>query len=729
MIMFLNDWKRHPGAIPDTKTKNTSFLKLAEKYRRMGIKNCLFILALHNPALQGVDPFDPNLTLEMKVAIAEEAKANPWYYLREIARVPVQGSPEPSMYLANRANIAMMWCWLCGMDYANIMPRQCGKSVGADILNIWVIQIAGNNTVIQLFTHSNKLRNANIKRMKAIRDLLPDYLNWYQPGIDPDNQERLACAAISTEYLTSVAQKDADAAHNAGRGLTSPIIQVDEGPFCPNIHISLPVALGSTGAARDWAKERGTFYGNIFTTTAGKRDSKEGGYMYSLIHDGMYWREQLLDCPCKEAAEDMVKLNSVNDKILMINGTFSALQIGKSIEWLREKIAQARGSREDAERDYLNIWTSGTDTSPLPTELLEVVREARKEVVYTEVSKESYVMDWYIPEYEIPNRMQEGHYIITVDTANMIGKDANALHIIDVRNMEVVATSNINEGSLPRYADWLFRYLMQYPNTTLVMENKSSAQTMFDLFALKMIAMGINPFRRMFNYIVNDRARYDNVYKEMVQLERDGRLSESFYEKHKKKFGFQTTGATRYALYNEVFQRAARTCSHVISSAVLSDQILGLVMKNNRVDHQAGKNDDSVISWLMGHWFTTQGINLSFYGIEPGIVQSLVSEAGATSSPEELEARRKQNEIMERITYLKSQLENAPTELFVRTTELQIAKLARQLDDKDSDKIMEDLLNRARDTQPENQSLSKAVKKINRERDSVFGNKKVSGWY
>ncbi|QNI21002.1 large terminase subunit [Vibrio phage vB_pir03] len=711
MILYLSDWQKYPRAIVDTQTTNTSFLELAETYRQMGVVNCMFPLALYQPELQGVDPFDPNLSLEMKLRIADETKYNPWYYLREIARVPVSGSPEPTPYLANRANVAMMWCFLNGFDYANIMPRQCGKSVGADVLNNWLLHIAGNNTVIQLFTHSNKLRNANVKRLKEIRDLLPDYLNFFQPGVDPDNQERLACNALGTEYLTSVAQKDKDAAHNAGRGLTSPCIQVDEGPFCPNIEISLPVALGSTGAARDWAEKRGTFMGNLFTTTAGKRDSKEGKYMYDLIHDGMYWNEKLLDCAGKESAKEMVRVNSRNKDILMINGTFSALQIGKSIEWLRNKIANARGPREDAERDYLNKWTFGSAESPLDPHLLEIIQQSERDPQYTEVSKEGYMLHWYIPKDEIPRRMASGRYVMTLDTANMSGLDANSMTIMDLKTMEVIASSDINEGSLYRYHDWLFRLLVAYDRVTLIMENKMSAQGIFDALAIKMIAMGINPFRRMFNYIVNDRTVNEKAWKELEERERQGLITESFYERYKKKFGFMTTGKSRLTLYGEVFQRAAKTTGHLIASTDLSRQIRSLVIRNNRIDHEVGGNDDMVISWLMGHWFATKAINLTYYGIEAGLVQSLVSEQGATVSKEEIAHRKEQEQIMEQINFLKEQLDMAGNEILRRTAEMKIAKLTRKLDDSDADKVMEELMSRSRQEQAEHKSLSKAIKK------------------
>ena len=56
MILFARDWGKYPNARPDFETRNRSFYDLAVQYRDMGIKNYLFILALHDQSLKGVDP-------------------------------------------------------------------------------------------------------------------------------------------------------------------------------------------------------------------------------------------------------------------------------------------------------------------------------------------------------------------------------------------------------------------------------------------------------------------------------------------------------------------------------------------------------------------------------------------------------------------------------------------------------------------------------------------------
>ena len=240
MILHMEDWANYPGAIIDTQTSNESFLRLAAIYKKMGVRNHAFLLSLLQPELQGVDPFDENLDLITKQRIATECRWNPWYCLREIIRLPPQGGPDPIRFKAHRGNIALAWAFFNHIDFALIQPRQTGKSVGADAVATIVEFLMGTNAKMQLVTKDAALRRANISRIKSIRDLLPDYLNPTTAD-DADNTEMLTCKARENEYKTAVGRSAREAADNLGRGLTSEILQCDEVPYIPNIHISLPV--------------------------------------------------------------------------------------------------------------------------------------------------------------------------------------------------------------------------------------------------------------------------------------------------------------------------------------------------------------------------------------------------------------------------------------------------------------------------------------------------------
>src|SRR5690606_13874646 len=124
MILFLDDWKKYPRAIVDDRTSNRTFVELADKYAQMGLKNYFFHLALLQPELQGVDPFDPDLTVEQMAKINLEARYNPWYFYRECFRLPSQGGDVPDPLRANRGNIGAYWCYYNHVDTGLTQPRQ-----------------------------------------------------------------------------------------------------------------------------------------------------------------------------------------------------------------------------------------------------------------------------------------------------------------------------------------------------------------------------------------------------------------------------------------------------------------------------------------------------------------------------------------------------------------------------------------------------------------------------
>jgi len=710
MILHAGDWGYYPNAIADTTTKNASFLHYAKTLTALGVENHAWPLALHNPEIQGIDPFNSKLTVEEVAAISYESKFNYWYFLREVSRVPQTGTTIPSCYLANRANMALNWCFLNNIDFANIMPRQCGKSVGADVLNNWLMHVSGVNLNIQLITRGDDLRVKNIKRLKAIRDLLPPYLNFYRPGKDANNTERLTCMALENEYVTAVAQKDKAAADNLGRGLTSSIIQADEPPYCANIHISLPVALAGAGTARDLAEANGTFYGNIYTTTAGKKDTPEGKYMYDLIHSGMYWTEKLLDAGSREQAWDMIALHS---KRRLVNGTFSHRQIGKDDEWLRKKIIDSTGDKDAAERDYLNQWTSGSESSPLSVALNRAVAQSKKEATYTQRFKQNYLLDWFIGRADMQSRLMNNEIILNIDPSQLVGEDGNGVVIEDLRNMEVIAGTDITTSNIFSFASWVTDMLVMFKKMTLVIENAASGQAILDIVAHQLMQLGINPFRRIFNRVIDNPISMKAAYLDVV--ENSDKCEPELYEKYKKYFGFNTNGATRPLLYGMVLQKAAKSTAHLCNHPALVEQILSLVKKNGRVDHPSGGHDDMVIAWLLGHWFSTYAQNLAWYGIRPGVVQSLVSELGAELSDEEIRDRIFREGLIKRINGLKEKLETCNDIVLTQSYSMQIKLLVAQLDDTDFEaKVMADIRAISEEKGKEKRSLSQILKEENK---------------
>lgn len=108
----------------DFGTKNDSFLLTASELKTLKIKNYYFMLEVKYPqtGVQDIDPYDPNLSAEDMGKVIMECKANPWYYFREVSRVPIRGGGTVPLYL-HRAGCAAIWCFCNSVDFELVQPR------------------------------------------------------------------------------------------------------------------------------------------------------------------------------------------------------------------------------------------------------------------------------------------------------------------------------------------------------------------------------------------------------------------------------------------------------------------------------------------------------------------------------------------------------------------------------------------------------------------------------
>ncbi len=621
MLLYLSDREHYPRAIADTRTKNQSFVAMAYRYKLMGIENYYFMLALHNPDLQGVDPFDPNLTHKQKTDIAYECKTNPWYFIREVARLPPMAGIEPMPFKANRGNIALIWCFLNHITAILIQPRQTGKSGSVDILTVWIIDIAGNHTNMLMITKGSDLQSEAISRIKAMRELLPNYL-YAKHKLDSDNKTGFNNTALSNKYMTGVARANKMAANNLGRGMTVPIIHIDEPPFITHIGVTMPAAKAAGGAVRAFAEKNGSLYGTILTTTAGRRDDRDGGYMYNYVAESMVFNEVLFDCRNRLDAVKMVDRNCTGLGST-VNITMSHRQLGYSDEWLYRTMREVGGTREEMERDFFNIWNSGSMRSPLSAELNDLIQKSKKDPLSTEVTAENYIVKWYVTSDELTYLKKHSRLIMGADTSEASGRDAIAMVIVDAATLQVVGAATIALTNLIEYAKWLASFLIEHPEITLIPERKSTGPMIIDMLLIMLPQAGIDPFKRIFNSIV-DKARLTKKDEEAYQQlstplsQRD----EFFYTSRKTAFGFMTDSNKRILLYGNILQQAAKQSAKLINDETLAKEIMGLTEKNGRIDHSTLGHDDHVIAWLLAHWLLNRGMNLTHYGIEPSLVMS-----------------------------------------------------------------------------------------------------------
>lgn len=693
-ILFLDDWKKYPNAIIDLKTKNQSALDLAAKFKAAGVKNHAFFLALYNPRLQGVDPHDPKLTQEQMFMVAIECRDNPWYFFREVARVPAIAGLSSVYVEINRANICLWWCFFNHVMLFLTQPRQTGKSFCSDLLDTGLMNFWCNNTQINLMTKDDRLRSDNIQRLKDIYDELPRYLNL-KTRDDANNTEEISIKRMGNTYKTLVPPTSPKAAYNKGRGITTPIFKIDEAPFQQYIDISLPAALGSMGAAIDAAKRENAHYGIVFTTTAGKRDEKEGKFIYGMIQESAIWTEVFLDAKDEQELRQWVMRNSrssrskalPNDQenegfsgVYQIYASFTHQHLGKDDNWLMQQLVRTKQKGEDANRDYFNIWTAGTESSPLPVHLTEAISQSKIASDHQSIAAVGgYILRWYIAENEIEDFMRERDVVVAVDTSDASGGDDIGMVFTDAKTGGVLAAGNFNETNLITFSKWLIHMIQAWPKTTWIIERRSSGITIIDYLLLMLPQLGIDPFKRLFNWVMNDPAEHKERHAEAIQPM--SWRNEDTFTRAKRYFGFATSasGATsRTELYSTTLMNAAKRFGTRVHDQPLIQQIVGLVTKNGRVDHAEGEHDDLVIAWLLTQWFLTMAKNLNNYGIDPTkILVPIFEEEKAT--PQAKLQNQMQRLVRQSIENILVQMRSTSDPALLTRYEQQLRALERQL--------------------------------------------------
>ena len=163
----------------DFDTRNTSFLKIAAILDAKGINDCFFFLRLNDKKLRGVDPYDPDLSDEMKFRVFKECSTNRWYFYREVFRVTEAGTSVEAgggtMFKLNRGNLAYLWAMELNISAYLIMPRQTGKTWAAIADAVWTHQFIRGSNILH-FNKNQKDANDNVRRIQDAIRMLPLYL-------------------------------------------------------------------------------------------------------------------------------------------------------------------------------------------------------------------------------------------------------------------------------------------------------------------------------------------------------------------------------------------------------------------------------------------------------------------------------------------------------------------------------------------------------------------------
>ena len=639
----------------------------------MGIKNHKWPLQLHDASLVGVNPRDPNLPHETIQKVIIEVKNNFFYFLREVMIIPGSDDVETVQYRFNRGMGALYWLYFTHCVPYLVMIRQTGKSFGMDTLDIWLSNHRLYYAGLSLVTKNETLRASNMRRIKEIEETLPWYLKVRLPK-DPANTEEYHVSLMKNILKAHLASASPKIAEGLGRGLTDQHTRFDELAYLFNIEISLPAALAAGTAARERARRRGDPYGTIMATTAGKKDDRDGAFAYSEMMRAATWSESMMDCFDEEALHKLVTtLAKARDnngiENLTVIASFIHTQLGYDDVWLRRQIRDSKVSGEDAERDFGNRWTSGSLQSPLGSEIAAVIRDSEVREPHIQIfDNYGYALRWTDAQDVSFSSIKNQQTVIGLDASDAIGRDDIGLVIEDITTGGVVAAGDFNNLSIFDFSKWLAELMVENPKMTLVPEMRSSARAIVDFVIARLVQVGEDPFKRIYNNVVQNKEEKPSDFEAIRYYGRES----SIIMKFKKEFGFTTAGSGQMArsiLYGRNLTSCAAHCGRMTHDSRLINQILGLVIRNGRIDHSSSGHDDLVVGWLLGHWFLTSAKNIDYYGIHSSNVLRFVDSGKEFKTPEDRYKSFINDRIRQELEKLSVLMRNESDEIIFRRLE------------------------------------------------------------
>lgn len=381
-------------------TTNKSFLNMHYYLKDKGIKNNKFMLILLDPDLAGVDPFDKRLNTFMKQKILREVMSNYWYFLREVVRLPDQGSVGGgAKFELHRGNLAFNFCSTLNLNIFYDAPRQVGfKTTSALCRYLWLFNFGTSSSEMAFLNKRMDDSKLNLQRLKDIRSALPSYLqmdtkydNEGKKVKVPNTVETIQHPVNNNKIKTVPSARNKVAAASLLRGRTIPIIWADEYGFIPFNNIIYTNTVPAFKTASLNAKRNGAPYGMLITTTPGMLTTEEGMEAYLLKESATKFNENWYDMSYQQIME-IVDANT-NSNFVYIRYTYQ--QLGRDEQWFRSICIEMRKDWPTIRREILLEWSTSSENSPFSKEDLEIVKSLVKQPINTILLLNKYEFNIY----------------------------------------------------------------------------------------------------------------------------------------------------------------------------------------------------------------------------------------------------------------------------------------------------------------------------------------------
>lgn len=604
----------------DFETTNESFLLTAAELKAVGIKNWYQCLEVKFPNLgvQDLDPYDPNLSPEDIAKIIMECKHNVWYYIREVARVPVGGSPVPLKVCLTRASHAVVWCFLHSIDFMLNQPRQTYKTTICLVLSNYMFIFEYKNTKIPFLHMKEKdvLRNTGMFRDYVLA--LPKYMNPWSKMNKLPGTKSLRYEAHNNDILVYASMDNEQKAQDLLRGNTLFAGMFDEWEFIPYIDSVLSGASPAIISARVIARQTGCRTCIMMLSTPGDLNTDTGKAAQRMIDATPKFTEKYYDIPEDELDNALTfeTDGGIKQKVSRLYIEFNYKQLRKDDKWLAEQHQEAvqSGKISEYERGVLLKRFRGGDTILFRQCDIDYisnhVREPDNEIFLlnkyslycynhlkrkVDLTSETPYFDVTIP------------YLIGIDVGAGCGGDNTAIIVVHPYTLEIVAELKSPLMGTLDLMRVITKLAIIIPRGLFCLESNSIGKTIVEFIQESQLES------RFFHDPKLD------ISKNVIERNNDAVTSLQNKSKQRGYIGTYVTSTVRNNMF-ELLKRQMRDYHHLITGRYVVDDICKLVLsKSGKIQADNGEHDDCVMAYLHTLYVLHYGSKLGRFGIDKNL--------------------------------------------------------------------------------------------------------------
>lgn len=590
----------------DWKTKNQSFLRVYKELSKMGIKHNKFFLRLIDKGLQGINPYQAVLPLDLQLRIILECMINPWYWLREVCRIPQDGKPiEPgggTSFILDRNNLACWYLMLNEIDFYQSKPRQRGKTQNALAILNYAYHFGTMSSTFLFFNKDQSLAKTNLYRFKSQRDLLPVWLQMRTVVDDSGHVDKgresvtiMRNPITKNEIKVMPKALNPDSAMRLGRGETAAWHYYDECDFINHLHTIMDSAVFSFGTASRNARDNGGLAGKIFTSTPGDANSETGRIANEWISKMLKWNDNMFDEPISK----LKKMISHPKRVAYVFVEHTWQELGLSMKWYEEQCKMVDYKEDVIEREINLKRLAGNTLSPFSRkDIMYIQKHVRKPI------KTDDLTEMYTPFniYEPLNKRYP--YILSCDPAEGLSNDNYGITLINPYTLYPAAEFKTPFMNQTQLSALIVEFMDKYcPKSMIVVESNRGRETINRLLESKYRYQIWYDIDKMNTRITNKTDQYGALRQQSL---------------YNQAYGLHT--GTNRGRYFEILQTIMNEDKDKLCTEYLKEDVCGLIRKptSGRVEAGPGFHDDNIMSYLMGLYVYENASNLATWGIVRG---------------------------------------------------------------------------------------------------------------